>query len=110
MNRKPTGLICHAPSLLPSISKEENPFIEYKVSAVSPLEEFVIKRFILKGNPAPRKIGKRLRQLGLKYRRGFPKANFAIKNRDLVTSQNPFSSSAFNELHLQTLAEYNHKD
>lgn len=110
MDRKPTGLICHAPRLLPNISKEENPYIGYKVSAVSRLEEFVIERFVIKGKPASRKIGKRLRKLELKYHRGFPKANFAIKDRNLVTSQNPFSSSAFSELHLQTLAEYIHKD
>lgn len=105
-DQKPTGLICHAPSLLTTIAKHENPYKGYKVSAVSPIEEFVIERFIMKGKPEVRKIGKRLRKHGLKYRSGLPKANFAIKDRNLVTSQNPFSSSAFSKLYKQALMEY----
>lgn len=105
-DQKPTGLICHAPSLLLTIEKDKHPYIGYKVSAVSPMEEFVIERFIMKGKPAIRKIGKKLRILGLKYRRGLPKANFAIKDRNLVSSQNPFSSASFSKLYLQALAEY----
>lgn len=104
--QKPTGLICHAPSLLLTIDKDKHPYLGYKVSAVSPMEEFVIERFIMKGKPASREIGKRLRKLGLKYRSGFPKANFAIKDRNLVSSQNPFSSAAFSKLYLEALQEY----
>lgn len=103
---KPTGLICHAPSLILTITADENPYIGYKVNAVSPLEEFVIEKFIMKGKPKNRKIAKQLRKLGLKYRSGLPKANFAIKDRNLVTSQNPFSSSSFNILYLEALTEY----
>ncbi len=103
---KPTGLICHAPSLILTIPKEENPYIGFKVNSVSPFEEFVIERFIMKGKPQNRKIAKRLRKLGLKYRRRLPKANFAVKDRNLVTSQNPFSGSAFNKLYLEALTEY----
>ena len=36
--KKPTGLICHAPSLILSIPKEENPYIGFKVNSVSPFE------------------------------------------------------------------------
>ncbi len=103
---KPTGLICHAPSLILTIPKEENPFIGFKVNSVSPFEEFVIERFIMKGKPKNRKIAKRLRKLGLKYRRKLPKANYAVKDRNLVTSQNPFSGIAFNKLYLEALTEY----
>lgn len=103
---KPTGLICHAPSLILTIPIEENPYVDFKVNSVSPLEEFVIERFIMKGKPKKRKIAKHLRKLGLKYRSGLPKANFAIKDRNLITSQNPFSSGAFNALYLKALAEY----
>jgi putative intracellular protease/amidase len=104
--KKPTGLICHAPSLLLTIPKDENPYIGFKVNAVSPLEEFVIERFIMKGKPASRKIAKRLKEMGLKYRSGLPKADYAVKDRNLVTSQNPFSGNSFNILYLQTLSEY----
>ncbi|WP_312399149.1 DJ-1/PfpI family protein [Sphingobacterium sp.] len=103
---KPTGLICHAPSLLLIIPKEENPYIGFKVNAVSPFEEFVIERFIMNGKPKNRKIAKNLRKLGLKYRSKLPKANYAVKDRNLVTSQNPFSGKAFNKLFLQALDEY----
>ncbi len=103
---KPTGLICHAPSLILTIPKAENPYIGFKVNSVSPIEEFVIERFIMKGKPENRKIAKGLRKMGLKYRRGLPKSNFAVKDRNLVTSQNPFSGSAFNKRYLQALTEY----
>ncbi len=106
---KPTGLICHAPSLILTIPKEENPYIGYKVNSVSPFEEFVIERFIMKGKPRERKIAKKLRKLGLNYKCGLPKADFAIKDRNLVTSQNPFSSNSFNILYLKALSEYLNK-
>jgi len=104
--KKPTGLICHAPSLILTIPKEENPYIGFKVNSVSPFEEFVIERFIMKGKPKNRKIAKQLRKLGLKYKQKLPKANYAVKDRNLVTSQNPFSGSAFNILYLKALSEY----
>ena len=106
MENKPTGLICHAPSLILTIPKEDNPYIGFKVNSVSPFEEFVIERFIMKGKPKNRKIAKRLKKLGLKYRRKLPKANYAVKDRNLVTSQNPFSGTAFNKLYLEALTEY----
>jgi putative intracellular protease/amidase len=108
-NNKPTGLICHAPSLLLTIPKEQNPYIGYKVNSVSTLEEFVIERFIMKGKPENRKIAKNLRKLGLKHKNGLPKANFALKDRNLVTSQNPYSSDAFNTLFISALIEYLNK-
>ena len=106
IKNKPTGLICHAASLILTIPEEENPYFGFKVNSVSPFEEFVIERFIMKGRPENRKIAKKLKRLGLKYKCGLPKANFAIKDRNLVTSQNPFSGSAFNKLYLEALTEY----
>ncbi len=104
--QKPTGLICHAPSLILTIPKDENPYLGFKVNSVSPLEEFVIERFIMKGKPKNRKIAKQLKKLGLIYKQGLPKANFAVKDRNLVTSQNPYSGEAFNGLYLKSLTEY----
>jgi len=106
-NQKPIGLICHAPYLISTISKEENPFKGFKINSVSPLEEFVIENFIMKGRPENRKIAKKLKKLGLKYKSGFPKSNFSIQDRFLVTSQNPYSSDAFNKLYLNALLAYN---
>lgn len=104
--KKPTGLICHAPILITTIPKTENPYVGFKVNSVSPLEEFVIEKFIMKGKPKNRKIARKLKKIGLKYRSGFPKSNFAVKDRYLVTSQNPYSGEAFNTLFLQALTEY----
>ena len=86
--------------------KEENPYIGFKVNSVSPFEEFVIERFIMKGKPKNRKIAKQLRKLGLKYKQKLPKADYAVKDRNLVTSQNPFSGNSFNKLYLEALSEY----
>lgn len=104
--RKPTGLICHAPSLILTIPKKENPFIDFKVTSVSPAEEIVIEKFIMKGKPQNRKIARQLRKSGLNYKQGLPKANHAVRDRNLVTSQNPFSSGAFNKLYMEALADY----
>ena len=103
---KPTGLICHAPSLILTMPKDDNPYMGFKVNAVSPLEEFVIERFIMKGKPKNRKIAKQLKKSGLHYKCGLPKSNFALKDRNLVTSQNPFSGSSFNKLFIEALCEY----
>ena len=52
-------------------------------------------------------ITNQLKKLGLKYKSGFPGSNYAVRDRNLVTSQNPYSESAFNELFLQLLSEKN---
>ncbi len=103
---KPIGLICHAPALILSIPKEENPFIGYKVNSVTGLEEFFIENFVMKGKPQNRKIAKQLKKLGLKYTKGRPAGNFAVRDRELITSQNPYSNEAFNKLYLEALAEF----
>ncbi|NBW35639.1 MAG: type 1 glutamine amidotransferase domain-containing protein [Cytophagia bacterium] len=106
---KAIGLICHAPALLLTLPKAENPFVGYKVNAVTGLEEFFIESFVMKGKPANRKIGKQLRESGLKYKRGRPASNFAIRDRELITSQNPFSNEAFSKLYLEALKELEQK-
>ncbi|WP_341225408.1 hypothetical protein [uncultured Arcticibacterium sp.] len=108
--KKPTGLICHAPSLILTIPKESNPYVGFNVNSVSPLEEFVIEKFIMKGKPQNRKIAKRLKKMGLNYKQKLPKANYAVKDRNLVTSQNPFSSERFNMLYMEALEEYQTKN
>jgi len=107
---KAIGLICHAPALILSIPKEENPFIGYKVNSVTGLEEFFIEKFIMKGKPTNRKIGRQLKKQGLKYMKGSPAGNFAIRDKELITSQNPYSSQAFIVLYLAALNEYELKN
>jgi len=103
---KPIGLVCHAPALILAIPREENPFIGYTVNSVTGLEECFIETFVMKGKPANRKIGRQLRKFGLIYRKGKPKANFALRDRMLITSQNPYSNKAFTSLYLEALKEY----
>ena len=106
---KAVGLICHAPSLLLTLQQNENPFLGFKVNAVSPIEEIFIERMLMGGKPKNRKIGKRLKSAGMNYKSRRPKANFAIKDRNLVTSQNPFSGEAFNRFYLEALEEVGEK-
>ena len=106
---KAIGLICHAPALILSIPKQENPFIGYKVNSVTGLEEFFIENFVMKGKPKNRKISKQLKKLGLKYKKGKPAGNFAVRDRELITSQNPYSNEAFNKLYLEALKELEEK-
>lgn len=49
-DQKAIGLICHAPALILTIPKEENPFIGYTMNSVTHFEEFYIEKFIMKGN------------------------------------------------------------
>ena len=102
---KAIGLICHAPALITTIPKKDNPFIGYKVNSVTPFEEFYIEKFIMKGKPKNRKIAKQLKKLGLEYDRGGPGKGFATQDRNLVSSQNPYSGEEFNELFLKVLKE-----
>jgi putative intracellular protease/amidase len=104
-DKKAIGLICHAPALITTIPKNDNPFVGYTVNSVTPFEEFYIEKFIMKGKPKNRKIAKQLKKLGLKYDRGGPGKGFATRDRNLVSSQNPYSGEEFNELFLKVLTE-----
>jgi putative intracellular protease/amidase len=102
-NQKAVGLICHAPALLTVIPKDENPFVGYKVNSVSGFEEFYIEKLVMKGKPQRRKIGKKLKQSGLKHTNAGPGKDFAVRDRNLVTSQNPFSNNSFTKYYLEAL-------
>jgi putative intracellular protease/amidase len=104
--RRCVGLICHAPALLTSLSSDENPYFGYKVNSVTGIEELFIERFVMKGKPVNRKIGKQLKRQGFKYKKGGPAKNYAVKEQLLVTSQNPFSNEAFSRLYVEALKEY----
>ena len=103
--QKAIGLICHAPALITTIPKSENLFVGYTVNSVTPFEEFYIEKFIMKGKPKNRKIAKQLKKLGLQYEKGGSGKSFATRDRNLVTSQNPYSGEKFNEYFLQVLKE-----
>lgn len=52
-----------------------------------------------------RKIAKQLQRFGLKYEKGRPAGNFTVRDRELITSQNPYSNEAFNKLYIEALKE-----
>lgn len=104
--KKAIGLICHAPALIATIPAKENPFEGYTANSVTPFEEFYIEKFIMKGKPEHRKIARQLKKMGLNYVKGSPGKSFAVRDRNLVTSQNPYSGTEFNELFLPLLSEY----
>ena len=104
-DKKAIGLICHAPALITTIPKKDNPFVGYKVNSITPIEEFYVEKFIMKGKPKNRKIARQLKNLGLEYDRGGPGKGFATRDRNLVSSQNPYSGEEFNELFLKVLKE-----
>ncbi|PRD51962.1 type 1 glutamine amidotransferase domain-containing protein [Sphingobacterium gobiense] len=99
------GLICHAPALILTIPEETNPFVGYRVNSVTGLEEFFIETFVMKGKPMNRKIAKQLKKSGLIHKKGRPAGNFAIRDRELITSQNPYSNQAFIKLYIEALKE-----
>lgn len=107
---KAIGLICHAPALILTIPKNENPFIGYKVNSITGLEELFIENFVMKGKPTNRKIAKQLTKIGLKHKKGKPAGNYAIRYNELITSQNPFSNQAFIKLYLEALSEFELKN
>ena len=104
-DKKAIGLICHAPALITTIPKKDNPFVGYKVNSITPIEEFYVEKFIMKGKPKNRKIARQLKNLGLEYDRGGPGKGFATRDRNLVSSQNTYSGEEFNELFLKVLKE-----
>ena len=105
--QKCVGLICHAPALLTTFTANNNPFKGYKVNSVTGIEELFIEQVVMKGKPYNRKIGKQLKRLGYIYLKSRPAKNYAIRDRNLVTSQNPFSNEAFCRLFIEALNLYN---
>lgn len=89
----PVGLICHAPALLLDLP-DGNPFIGRHVTSVSRLEEIYIERIVMKGKARDRLLGKQLKAR-YDHQSARPKANHAVRDCNLVTSQNPFSGEAF---------------
>ncbi|PJZ84526.1 type 1 glutamine amidotransferase domain-containing protein [Leptospira harrisiae] len=108
--QKTIGLVCHAPALLltlPSRFKGEGFLFQgYRVNSVTKIEEWFIETFVMNGKPKVRKISELLRERGMLYESSiFPASGFAIRDRNLVTSQNPFSGEEFTKLYLDALKD-----
>jgi len=105
--KKSIGLICHAPAILTTYPKESNPFNGYRVNSVTGIEEWFIETFVMKGTPSVRKIASLLEESGLNYEKSLlPGRPFAVKDRNLVSSQNPFSGKEFIDLYNESLNEF----
>jgi putative intracellular protease/amidase len=101
---RPVGLICHAPALLTRLGVDGNPFLGRRVTSVSRLEEWYIERVVMKGAARDRLIGRALAQRGYRYHRALrPARPYAVRDGNLVTSQNPFSGARFTALYLEAL-------
>lgn len=94
-NDRPIGLLCHAPAILTHLPADDDSLRGRKVTSVSGFEEFYIERFVMHGRARERRIGRRLDQAGYRWVHGGPGKPFAVRDGNLVTSQNPFSGDAF---------------
>jgi putative intracellular protease/amidase len=103
--QKPVGLVCHAPALLSRVPVP-HAFEGRSVTSVSGLEEFYIETFVMGAGAKVRGIGDRLEDAGYEHDAGFPGSENALRDCNLVTSQNPFSTTAFSTLYLEALRDY----
>jgi putative intracellular protease/amidase len=82
-------------------------FSGYKVNSVTKTEEWFIETFVMKGKPKVRKISTLLKDRGMIYESSFlPGRSYAVKDRNLITSQNPFSGQEFIDYYLESIKEY----
>lgn len=103
---RPVGLVCHAPALLTRLSVEHSPFSGRRVTSVSGFEEWYIETFVMGARAEVRGIGEQLEASGFHHEAAFPGRSRAVRDCNLVTSQNPFSGMDFNALFLAALSDW----
>lgn len=101
----PVGLVCHAPVLLTRLAPP-HAFEGRAVTSVSGFEEFYIETFVMGADAKLRGIGARLERAGYEHDAAFPGSANALRDCNLVTSQNPFSTARFSQLYLEVLSDY----
>lgn len=102
---RPLGMICHAPALLMRLERPHT-LRGRQVTSVSGFEEFYIETFVMGGNARVRDIGDQLEALGYDHTSAFPGRSHAVRDCNVVTSQNPFSGSDFTRLYLDALGDF----
>lgn len=102
---RPVGLVCHAPAILGHLPPERSPFEGRRVTSVSGFEELYIERIVMGSKATDRRIGRQLHRAGLRHRSAWPGSPHAVRDGNLVTSQNPFSGDVFVELYMAALRE-----
>lgn len=102
---RPIGLVCHAPALLTRIQPAGR-LAGRMVTSVSGLEELFIETFVMGEEASERGIGASLEEHGYQHSAAFPGSSFALRDCNLVTSQNPFSTGEFSQLYLRALHDF----
>lgn len=102
---RPLGMICHAPALLTRFATPSR-LRGRQLTSVSGFEEFYIERFVMQGDAQVRKIGDQLESAGYVHDTAFAGRSHAVRDCNLVTSQNPFSGAAFTRLYLAALDDF----
>lgn len=101
---RPLGLICHAPAILARVPTAK--FAGRVVTSVSGFEEWFIETFIMGSEAVDRGIHDQLEDKGFEYESALPGRAFAVRDGNLVTSQNPYSGEAFGELYRSAMNAY----
>ena len=102
---RPLGMVCHAPALLTRLASPSR-LRGRQVTSVSGFEEFYIETFVMQGEAQVRNIGDQLEAAGYAHATAFAGRSHAVRDCNLVTSQNPFSGSAFTQLYLAALDDF----
>lgn len=105
---RPVGLVCHAPAVLARLPAHDDPFAGRWVTSVSAMEEWYIETFVMRGKALDRGIGEQLADRGYRYDAAPPGKPHAVRDCNLVTSQNPFSGQPFAQELLAALDDWRH--
>jgi putative intracellular protease/amidase len=104
--QKPIGLICHSPVALLSLKKIDPwPFAGYTMTVFTNFEEKISERFVL-GGAVPYYPQSELENLGAIVQSAkVPFTSNVVRDRELLTGQNPSSSDEFGRMFLGLLRE-----
>ena len=106
-SKKPTGLICHGPAaLLSTITVDTQkkmvwPYQGYQMTAFSTMEEKTAEKNL--GGSVPFYVDAELGKLGAKLLSGVPGKSNVVRDRELITGQNPASDRQFADAFLKAV-------
>lgn len=76
------------------------------MTSVSATEEWYIDSFVMGADAQVHGIGERLDEAAFRHEAAFPGRGHAVRDCNLITSQNPFSSEAFGEHLIDALDDW----